>query len=110
MLRCKYKLCIVIISGDSLLGHNNRPFSTKDEDHDTSGGSCANSYHGAWWYTACHSSNLNGYYYQKGENVSYARGIIWYHWKGYYESYKTATMKIRPAGFTQGEQLMRSFR
>ena len=110
MLRCKHKLCMVTISDDSLFRHNNKPFSTKDRDHDTSGGSCAIRFHGAWWYTACHSSNLNGYYYQKGKNVSYARGIIWYHWKGHHESFKTATMKIRPTGFTPGEQLMCSFR
>ena len=109
MLRCKHKLFIVIISDDSLLRHNNRPFSTKDVNHDTYDTYCAFDYHGAWWYKACHNSNLNGYYYKKGENVSYARGIIWRHWKDYYESMKTATMKIRPAGFTPGEQLMRSF-
>ena len=100
---------MVILSDDSLLGHKNKPFSTKDADHDSSVTSCAISYHGAWWYTACHSSNLNGYYYQKGEHVSYAKGIIWYYWKGHHESYKTATMKIRPAGLTPGKQLMRSF-
>ena len=100
---------MVIISGDSLFGHNNRPFSTKDVDHDTWYTSCAVAFHGAWWYTACHSSNLDGYYYQKGKNVSYARGIMWAHWKGQYESFKTATMKIRPTGFTPGEQLMRLF-
>ncbi|KAI0238241.1 Ficolin-2 [Lamellibrachia satsuma] len=87
---------------DSLFGHNNRPFSTRDVDHDSSATSCAVAFHGAWWYTACHSSNLNGYYYQKGKKVSYARGIMWAHWKGQYESFKTATMKIRPAGFTPG--------
>ena len=94
------------LSGDSLSGHKDKPFSTKDADHDTYGGSCSSLYHGAWWYTACHSSNLNGQYYQEGDSVPYAKGVVWYAWKGHYVSYKTVTMKMRPAGFTPGENLM----
>ncbi|KAI0221349.1 Ficolin-2, partial [Lamellibrachia satsuma] len=56
-------------SSDSLSGHKDRPFSTKDADHDTYGGSCSIIYHGAWWYTTCHGSNLNGQYYREGESV-----------------------------------------
>lgn len=41
--------------------HNNQAFSTFDRDHDTSAPTnCAVTYHGAWWYTSCHDSNLNG--------------------------------------------------
>lgn len=82
-------------AGDSLSGHNSSPFSTKDRDNDSYGGSCAVSYHGAWWYGACHSSNLNGAYHH-GAHGSYADGVNWLTWKGYHYSAKRAEMKIRP--------------
>ena len=51
-------------AGDSLTTHhNNIAFSTKDREND---GSiifiCAQASRGAWWYNACHTSNLNGQY------------------------------------------------
>ena len=86
-------------AGDSLSGHRGAPFSTKDSDNDSSSSEhCAVSYKGAWWYTGCHSSNLNGIY-RHGKHSSYADGVNWNHWKGYYYSAKKAEMKIRPAGF-----------
>ncbi|XP_033111072.1 ficolin-2-like, partial [Anneissia japonica] len=81
-------------AGDSLGGHRNLQFSTSDRDHDTYGSSCAVAYKGAWWYSSCHSSNLNGLYL-KGETDQYAKGVVWSHWKGHYYSLKTTEMKIR---------------
>ncbi|XP_015679141.1 ryncolin-3 [Protobothrops mucrosquamatus] len=81
--------------GDSFSGHNGHPFSTKDRDNDIYDENCAVSFKGAWWYTKCHSSNLNGMYH-KGEHTSFADGINWHTGKGYYYSYKYADMKIRP--------------
>ena len=50
-------------AGDSFsVIHNGRMFSTKDRDHDTSGYNCASQYQGAWWYSSCHTSSLNGVY------------------------------------------------
>jgi len=95
----KYKLQVKGFSGDagdSLTGHNGHKFTTYDADNDgNSGGNCAVSYRGAWWYTKCHTSNLNGEYRWFGETVPYARGVIWRHSKGYHYSMKSAEMKVR---------------
>ena len=48
---------------DSLSHHSGAPFSTSDNDNDKWPMNCAAVFKGAWWYTACHSSNLNGYNY-----------------------------------------------
>ena len=96
----RYFSCLLFTgtAGDSLSGHRGAPFSTKDNDNDSWSSSCAVTYKGAWWYKSCHSSNLNGIY-RHGKHSSYADGVNWYHWKGYYYSAKKAEMKIRPAGF-----------
>ena len=105
-----HKWTLFTLSGDSLSGHKDKPFSTKDADHDIDGGSCSSLYHGAWWYRSCYESNLNGQYYQEGESVQNKNGLAWNSWKGSDVSYKTVTMKVRPAGFTPGETLMSGIR
>jgi hypothetical protein len=85
-------------AGDSLVYHIGAAFTTKDSDNDHNGGNCAIAYKGAWWYKNCHLSNLNGQYLY-GTQTSYADGVIWYHWKGYYYSLKSTSMKIRPQTF-----------
>ena len=75
------------------------PFSTKDQDNDNQGGrNCAITFKGAWWYERCHHSNLNGLYH-RGNHSSYANGVNWKDWKGYYYSLKRTEMKIRPVDF-----------
>jgi len=94
----KYELLITGFSGDvgdSLADHNGKKFSTFDVDNDSAGGDCADIYRGAWWYSNCHTSNLNGEYRWWGEEVPYARGIIWYHYQDYYYSMKSVEMKVR---------------
>jgi len=95
----KYELHITGFSGDvgdSLGNHNGHMFSTYDADNDAyTTGDCADMYRGAWWYTSCHSSNLNGEYRWFGETVPYARGVIWRHYKDYYYSMKSTEMKVR---------------
>ncbi|XP_062823585.1 ryncolin-1 isoform X3 [Anolis carolinensis] len=82
--------------GDSFSGHSGFAFSTRDRDNDGyESGSCAVMYKGGWWYSHCHTSNLNGLYL-RGEHTSYADGINWVAGKGHHYSYKYAEMKIRP--------------
>ena len=40
------------------LSFSGTQFSTKDNDNDRRKFSCSQTYKGAWWYNACHSSNL----------------------------------------------------
>ncbi|XP_013421002.1 fibrinogen C domain-containing protein 1-A-like [Lingula anatina] len=86
-------------AGDDLTLHHGYPFSTKDMDNDAAvHESCAQTFQGAWWYVACHSSNLNGRYLL-GNHASYADGVNWYHFRGHYYSLKTTEMKIRPVHY-----------
>ncbi|XP_013415446.1 ryncolin-1-like [Lingula anatina] len=84
-------------AGDSLaLLHNGMEFTTKD--HGSNGGNCAITFKGAWWYGSCHLSNLNGLYHL-GDHTSFADGVNWKTFRGYYHSLKTTEMKIRPVNF-----------
>ncbi|XP_060583411.1 microfibril-associated glycoprotein 4-like [Ruditapes philippinarum] len=78
-------------AGDALARHNEMKFSTNDRDNDLYKSNCAVEFHGAWWYSDCHHSNLNGLY---GSNVR-GKGTNWYQWKGPYTSMETVEMKIR---------------
>ncbi|XP_041374856.1 ficolin-2-like [Gigantopelta aegis] len=93
-----YTLHIGSYSGDAggaLTSYNGVPFTTKDNDLDSSDGNCATIFHGAWWYKSCHSSNLNGWYLG-GPTTIYAQGVVWSYWKGHHYSLKRSEMKIRP--------------
>ncbi|XP_070811606.1 ficolin-2-like [Pituophis catenifer annectens] len=82
-------------AGDSLSYHNNMPFSTRDKRQHPGASNCAETFKGAWWYNACHYSNLNGKYWL-GEHKTFADGVNWIKGKGYHYSYKHTEMKIRP--------------
>ncbi|XP_023209989.1 techylectin-5A-like [Centruroides sculpturatus] len=82
-------------AGDSLIHHTNMFFSTFDRDNDKANTTnCAQYYEGAWWYTKCHYSNLNGLYLN-GKNELKGKGIVWYTWKDLYYSLPVVEMKIR---------------
>ena len=81
-------------AGDSFGDHNGYQFSTRDRENDIWSGNCAQSFKGGWWYNNCHFANLNGVYHG-GSHSSYADGVQWYTWKGYYYSLKFADMKVR---------------
>ncbi|XP_056001687.1 fibrinogen C domain-containing protein 1-B-like [Ostrea edulis] len=79
-------------AGESLINpHNGKQFDTIDHYNSNN---CAYRYKGAWWYNKCHASNLNGMYLA-GNHTSYADGINWFAWHGYYYSLKTTEMKVR---------------
>ena len=75
--------------------HSEMQFSTKDQDNDRQNVSCAEEYKGAWWYNQCHYSNLNGRYLG-GPHQTFADGINWYAFRGFYYSLKRSEMKLRP--------------
>jgi len=83
--------------GNSLSYHSGRPFSTYDRDNDAWANNCASYFHGAWWYGACHHSNLNGKYYQyPGKHPNnYADGADWLTFRGHFESSKKVHMKFK---------------
>ena len=86
-------------AGDSLAVHNTMVFSTKDRENDQhDDNNCATKFKGAWWYSSCHESSLNGLYHH-GPHLSVAEGVNWLTWKGHYYSAKRAEMKIRPGNF-----------
>ena len=72
--------------------HNGTCYSTKDLD--TTSTLCSQFYKGDWWYTDCHSTNPNGLYL-RGNHTSYAEGVNWHSFRGYYYSLKTFKIKLR---------------
>lgn len=90
-------ICISGTAGDSFDVHRGMSFTTIDQDNDTSGHNCARIRKGAWWYRACHNSNLNGLY--SHGSVYQCEGIVWKHWKNNCISLKRSEMKIRPNNF-----------
>ena len=92
-----YRLFLVGYSGtanDCLSGLSGMEFSTYDRDNDIWSANCAVTFKGAWWYSNCHSSNLNGQYLH-GSHTSYADGIEWSCWHGHHYSMKQTTMMIK---------------
>ncbi|KAM9149449.1 microfibril-associated glycoprotein 4 [Pangshura tecta] len=81
-------------AGDSLSYHTGQKFSTFDRDQDLYVQNCAALSSGAWWFKSCHFSNLNGFYLG-GAHLSYANGLNWAQWKGFYYSLRKSEMKIR---------------
>uniref|UniRef100_A0AAR2L0P3 Fibrinogen C-terminal domain-containing protein n=1 Tax=Pygocentrus nattereri TaxID=42514 RepID=A0AAR2L0P3_PYGNA len=99
----KYRIHLKGYSGTagkiSSLAQPGSDFSTKDADNDKCVCKCSQLTTGGWWFDACGPSNLNGVYYQQGQNTNRFNGIKWYYWKGSGYSLKETTIMIRPADF-----------
>ncbi|XP_053665591.1 techylectin-5B-like [Anopheles marshallii] len=80
-------------AGDSLRSLVGVLFSAYDLDVDYSEGNCAVSNRGAWWYTDCGESNLNGFYL-KGLSSS-TTGMFWETFRGANYSLKSSRMMIK---------------
>ena len=80
--------------GDGLSSSLGQQFTTFDADHDAwTGGNCAVSNVGAWWYNACGETNPNGQY----NDTAQGQGVLWIPWRGSNYSLKSIDMKMRPA-------------
>jgi ficolin len=94
----KYRLTVNGFSGDcgNALGayHSGRAFTTYDRDNDLSSVNCALKFQGAWWYNACHWSNLNGLYL-RGKYTVVSTGMDWFQCWGHNYSVKTSMIKIQ---------------
>lgn len=82
-------------AGDSLSVHNGLPFSTWDRDNDAWTGNCALDYKSGWWFSGCHTANLNGLYLRQPPYL-YAKGIVWQTYGGFRTSMIYSEMKIKP--------------
>ncbi|XP_074042740.1 microfibril-associated glycoprotein 4 [Leptinotarsa decemlineata] len=83
-------------AGDSLVGHLGAKFTTKDFDQDKNAGNCAILFSGAWWYTDCHSSDLNGKYRNSVLSDQYKyQGIHWHTFRNHEYSHAKSRMLIR---------------
>ncbi|KAM4688840.1 angiopoietin-1 [Discoglossus pictus] len=74
-------------------------FSTRDADNDNCMCKCALMLTGGWWFDACGPSNLNGMYYNAGQNHGKLNGMKWHYFKGPSYSLRATTMMIRPLDF-----------
>ena len=81
-------------AGDSIWWHNGMNFTTKDNDNDIWSWNCAQRNEGAWWFTNCGSSHLNGNYFPD-EQVQGYKHIVWYHWHKDWNNLKKTSMKMR---------------
>ncbi|XP_052861622.1 microfibril-associated glycoprotein 4-like [Anopheles cruzii] len=81
-------------AGDGMRRCQNMYFTTTDRDNDLYTLNCAEVYTGAWWYSACQDSNLNGQYLN-GNTTLYGKGITWLQFTGQDYSLKATKMMIR---------------
>ena len=82
-------------AGDGLWSVKNMQFTTTDRDNDSYGLNCATRFLGGGWFAHCHVAHPNGPYSNTSTVSSYATGVIWSPWHGFYYSLKRIDMKFR---------------
>ncbi|XP_062378815.1 fibrinogen-like protein 1 isoform X2 [Sardina pilchardus] len=101
-------------AGDALVDahpHSDRPqsntphglkFSTYDHNNrEEEEPQCIRQDKSGWWFSRCHSGNLNGQYYNGPYQAVTDDGVVWHTWHGYWYSIKSVVMMIRPEGFDE---------
>ena len=84
-------------AGDSMTifpASNGMQFTTKDRHNDIWRENCAILAKGAWWYSSCYRSSLNGPYLS-GDHAQYGGSINWISFRGYFHSLKITEMKLK---------------
>ena len=76
---------------DAMTIHNEKPFSTFDNDNDDSSNNCAHSWKGGWWFRSCYHSFLTGPHMARD---TYDR-IQWFEGGSTYTYFPLVEMKIR---------------
>ena len=82
-------------AGDGLWSVKNMQFTTTDRDNDSYGFNCATRFLIGGWFAHCHVAHPNGPYSNTSTVSSYATGVIWSPWHGFYYSLKRIDMKFR---------------
>ena len=76
--------------------HNGQQFSTYDNDQD-SGGNCAYSHQGGWWYNTCYRTNLNGPHdIPPNPSVNQVHAKMMWKYSSVWRDVSSSEMKIRP--------------
>uniref|UniRef100_A0A673BHN8 Fibrinogen-like protein 1 n=1 Tax=Sphaeramia orbicularis TaxID=375764 RepID=A0A673BHN8_9TELE len=73
-----------------------RVFKFRTHDHpssdETADARCFRHSRSGWWFSRCHSGNLNGHYYQGPYQALVDDGVVWYTWHGWWYSIKSVVM------------------
>lgn len=83
----------ILLSGDSLVKHHGRYFTTFDRDQDQHYHNCAAGNKGGFWFHKCLDANPNGQYQWKTHSGSGINGVYWSTWSS--ASLKAISMKIK---------------
>ncbi|XP_063074760.1 fibrinogen-like protein 1 [Engraulis encrasicolus] len=84
--------------------HQGVKFSTPDHNNYEEDPECIQQDQSGWWFSRCHSGNLNGRHYTGPYQAMTDDGLVWYTWHGYWYTIKSVVMMIRPEAFEMPEE------
>ena len=93
-LYCGYSLSAYVIVSIIIIDQN-KTFGSEKSARALPGQArvCRRLCSGAWWYSSCHDSNLNGLFLH-GSYTSDANGVVWQYWRGDKYSVSFTEMKL----------------